>query len=159
MSRKTYEDRPSATSASADVRLRSGGERAEIFIDGACLGNPGPAGIGVVIKDGGKDPIRELSKFIGETTNNVAEYLALVYALQEALLLGYEKVSVKSDSELLVKQLDGSYKVRQPNLRLFHDLAVHLRRGFKDCSIEHIPRSKNAHADALAGKGARRAAK
>jgi len=131
---------------------------AEIFIDGACLGNPGPAGIGVVILDGGPEPVREVSRGIGEATNNIAEYLALVYALQEALLLGLEKVSVKSDSELLVKQLSGTYKVRQPHLRLFHDLAVHLKAGFNSCSIEHIPRSRNARADSLAGEGARRAA-
>ena len=158
MSREGAGGRPPLLRRRASAESTCGGW-AEIFIDGACLGNPGPSGIGVVIRDGGENPIQELSKSIGETTNNVAEYLALIYALQEALQLGYERVSVKSDSELLVKQLGGSYKVRQPHLRMLYDLAVHLRNGFKECSIEHIPRSENAHADKLAGMGAKGAAK
>ena len=94
--------------------------------------------------------------YLGETTNNVAEYLALVYALQEALQLGYQEVAVKSDSELLVKQLHGDYRVRDPQLRLFHGLATHLAQGFRTFRIEHIPRTQNTVADRLAGEAVNR---
>ena len=132
----------------------------EIYIDGASHGNPGPAGIGVVIKDAGRvgrdgrAAARELSHYIGETTNNVAEYLALVYALQEALQAGYRMVSVRTDSELLARQVSGVYRVRDPLLKLLHDVVHHLMRGFTQCSVEHIPRTKNAAADRLAGRAA-----
>ena len=122
----------------------------EISIDGASRGNPGPSGIGVVMRDG-KGTIREFGHYIGETTNNVAEYLALVYALQEALQAGCASVSVKTDSELLARQVNGQYKVRDAQLRLFHDVVQHLRRGFSHCSITHIPREQNVRADQLAG--------
>ena len=126
----------------------------EIYIDGASRGNPGPAGVGVVFLDGGQTPVRQLSKPLGETTNNVAEYLALVYALQEALQAGYTAVTVKTDSELLARQVNGQYRVRDPQLRLFHDLVAHLRQGFARCEVSHIPRSQNRAADRLAGKAA-----
>jgi ribonuclease HI len=105
-----------------------------------------------VLKDGASAPVRQLSKYVGETTNNVAEYLALLYALQEALQQGYVVVRVKTDSELLARQINGQYKVRDPQLRLLHDLAVHLRQGFREFTIEHIPRAQNAQADRLAGQ-------
>ena len=124
----------------------------EIYIDGASRGNPGPAGIGVVFRDGKTKPVRQFSKYIGETTNNVAEYLALVYALQEALRDGYTALVVKTDSELLARQINGQYRVRDAQLRLFHDLALHLTRGFSRCSVEHIPRTQNTMADRLASQ-------
>ena len=88
----------------------------DVYIDGASRGNPGPAGVGVVFLDGSRHPIRQFSKSIGETTNNVAEYLALIYALQEALQAGYASLSIKTDSELLARQLSGQYKVRDARL-------------------------------------------
>ena len=126
----------------------------DVYIDGASRGNPGPAGIGVVFVDGSAQPLRQLSKYLGETTNNVAEYLALVYALQEALQQGYTTLTVKTDSELLARQINGQYKVRDERLRLFHGLVVHLIRGFHRCVIEHIPRTQNTLADRLAGRAA-----
>lgn len=126
--------------------------RSEIFIDGASRGNPGPAGIGVVFLDGEERPVRQLAKYLGETTNNVAEYLALVYALQEALQAGYTALTIKTDSELLERQINGRYKVRDGTLRLFHDLAIHLMRGFTSCEIRHVPRTENTLADRLAGQ-------
>ena len=123
----------------------------EIYIDGASRGNPGPASVGVVMKDG-TGTRRAFAHYLGETTNNVAEYLAFVYALQEALQAGYTAVTVKTDSELLARQVNGQYKVRDAQLRLFHDVARHLMRGFVRCSIEHIPRAQNAAADRLAGQ-------
>ena len=128
----------------------------EVYIDGASLGNPGPAGIGVVFVDGGATPVRQFSKYIGEDTNNVAEYLALIYALQEALPAGCANLTIKSDSELLVRQINGQYKVRDARLRQLHDLAVHLGRTFRAWRIEHIPREQNRLADRLAGQAARR---
>jgi ribonuclease HI len=156
----------------------------EIYIDGASRGNPGPAGIGAVFFDGrpiprrglpslagepllgivpseakpsrGTTPSHQLSRYLGETTNNVAEYLALVYALQEALAAGYAVITVKTDSELLVRQISGRYKVRDQRLRLFHDLALHLMGAFGRCVLQHVPREQNRLADRLASDAARR---
>jgi len=127
-----------------------------VYIDGASLGNPGPAGIGAVFLDGDAKPIHQLSKYLGETTNNVAEYSALVYALQEARALGCRRLRVKTDSELLARQLNGQYKVRDAQLRLLHDLARSLVQGFVAWRIEHIPRTQNRLADRLAGQAAKR---
>ena len=123
----------------------------EVFIDGASRGNPGPAGIGVVFTGARGAAGRQLSRYIGETTNNVAEYLALIYALQQALRDDCTALAVHTDSELLARQLTGQYRVRDPRLRLFHDLAVEMVKGFARFSIQHIPRSRNAQADRLAG--------
>ena len=129
--------------------------KCEIHVDGASRGNPGPAGAGAVLADG-RAQGREFAWHLGETTNNVAEYLALLYALQEALKARCTHVMVKTDSELLVRQLSGQYKVRDPQLRLLHDLARHLIEGFRQCDIAHVPRAQNAAADRLAGLAAQR---
>ena len=129
----------------------------EIRIDGASRGNPGPAGIGVVFLDGAARPVRRFSKYLGEWTNNVAEYAALVYALQEALLAGYTRVTVKTDSELLARQVNGQYRVRDAQLRLLHDLVLHLGQGLAAWRIEHIPREQNVLADRLAAQVVREA--
>ena len=129
--------------------------RCEVFIDGASRGNPGPSGVGVaVFLAGAAAPVRTLSKYIGATTNNVAEYLALVYGLHEASLTGATEVLVRTDSELLARQINGQYKVRDATLRLLHDVAQHLGKSFKTFTIEHIPREQNTVADTLAGRGA-----
>ena len=91
----------------------------EVYIDGAARGNPGPAGIGVVIKDGPK-VIEEIGAYIGKATNNVAEYLALIRGLEEVIIRGFRSASFFSDSELLVKQLNGEYKVKHENLVPLH---------------------------------------
>ena len=124
----------------------------EVYIDGSSRGNPGPAGVGVVFVDGDAKSIRQFRAYLGETTNNVAEYLALLYALQEALQLGMSTLRVKTDSELLARQVNGQYRVKDPQLRLFHDLARHLVQGFRAFSIEHIPRTQNRLADRLANQ-------
>lgn len=133
----------------------------EIYIDGASRGNPGPAGIGVVFLEpspatGTAERVKEFSKYLGETTNNVAEYLGLVYALQAALRDGYTAVSVKTDSQLLARQVTGDYQVKNGQLRLLHDLSRHLIDGFDVFSIQHIPRTENAAADWLAGRAVTR---
>ena len=125
-----------------------------LFIDGASLGNPGPAGIGAVFVDGRGRTLLQLCKHLGETTNNVAEYLALVYALVEARHRGWSRLAVRTDSELLARQLAGRYKVRDATLQVLHDLATTLQASYAACAIEHIPREQNSRADRLAAKGA-----
>ena len=127
----------------------------EIYIDGASRGNPGPAGVGAVFLDGQAQPIHEFAKSLGETTNNVAEYLALIYALQEALRLGVTSVTVKTDSELLAHHVNGRYRVRDGQLRILYDLVKHLAQGFRAFSIAHIPREQNTMADRLATRAAK----
>jgi ribonuclease HI len=130
--------------------------RLEIFIDGASKGNPGPSGVGIVIvKDG--QVVKEIGRFIGEATNNTAEYTALIFALQEGLLLKAEALHIKSDSELLCRQLNKQYKVKQPHILVLYSQAVNLLEGFKEVVIKHIPREENASADRLATKAVKEA--
>ena len=120
----------------------------EIFTDGGCSGNPGPAAIGVVIKDSGKT-IKTLNRYIGQGTNNIAEYTALIVALQEALILKADDVSVKTDSELMCKQVLGVYAVKHENIKPLFEQVKHLVSGFKSFHIAHVPREQNSEADAL----------
>ncbi len=121
----------------------------EINTDGACRGNPGQAGIGVVVKRDGQ-VIREISQSIETATNNIAEYTAVIYALQEALMLQARRVLILTDSELLAKQLSGEYKVKNTNLKPLFDQIRHMLPGFEQVKFRHIPREENAHADKLA---------
>ena len=125
-------------------------EPAMIYIDGASRGNPGPAGAGVIAVAAQGNALVRLSKYVGETTNNVAEYLALVYALLEACARGWRHVMIRTDSELVARQFTGQYHVRDGTLRLFHDLARHLAGHFERCTVEHVPREQNRQADRLA---------
>ncbi len=119
-----------------------------IFIDGASKGNPGPAGIGVVIVNE-KEEI-ELSRPIGITTNNVAEYKALITGLEKALQMRSEIVHIYSDSELLVRQIKGIYRVRDGELLKLWKRAMGLLSKLKGYTITHIPREENRRADRLA---------
>ena len=124
----------------------------QINIDGAARGNPGPAGIGIVIKNNTKI-LLEVADYIGKATNNVAEYLALIRGLEEAIDMDLKKIEVISDSELLVKQINGEYKVKNEGLvPLFHH-AKSLIKKFKTFSIAHARRENNKEADKLANKG------
>ena len=123
-----------------------------INIDGAARGNPGPAGIGIVIKKDGKT-VREVSDYIGKTTNNIAEYTAFTRGLTEALLLGATIAECFADSELLVKQVKGEYKVKNEGLQPLYYESLALIKKFKSFSIRHIPREKNGHADELSNRG------
>lgn len=123
--------------------------RLEISTDGACSGNPGPAGIGVVIKDGQKT-VREISRSIGHATNNIAEYTALIWGLQEALKLKADEILVKTDSELMYKQIIGEYKVKHENIKPLFDQVKNLVAGFKQVEFKHVPREQNQEADKLA---------
>ena len=121
----------------------------EIFVDGACSGNPGEAGIGVVINHEGKT-VKEVSKAIGEATNNIAEYSALVYALQEAVVMRARELKVFTDSELMFRQVTGAYKIKNEKLKFLFDQVQLLRKGFDRVDMAHIPREKNKQADKLA---------
>ena len=121
-----------------------------VRVDGASRGNPGPAGIGAVVEFEDGTPSRELSAYIGETTNNVAEYRALLMALEEAGRHEAQSITVYSDSELLVRQLNGEYKVKAAHLRPLH-LEVRQRlRAFPSARIMHVVREENRRADLLA---------
>jgi ribonuclease HI len=124
------------------------------YVDGGSLGNPGPSGIGVVI-DGGQDGKVRIAKWIGHQDNNVAEYVALLEALQYALTLGAERLHVYSDSEVIVKQMLGQYICRSPRLYSLHWICRKLARSF-DFSISHIRRESNEEANGLAHTAARR---
>jgi len=125
---------------------------AQIFTDGAARGNPGPAGIGVVIRNDEK-VLLEVSNFIGEQTNNVAEYMAFIRGLEEAIDMGEKNVEVFSDSELLVKQINGEYRVKNNGLIPLFNHAQSLIKKFKHCRVYHTPREENTHADKLANRG------
>ncbi len=125
---------------------------AVIHTDGAAKGNPGPAGIGVVARTEQGTVLFEHAEYIGETTNNVAEYTAFIQGLHLAREKGIDAVRMASDSELLVRQLHGLYKVRHPNLKDLYDRAVALMAQFERVEVCHVPREKNAEADALANR-------
>lgn len=127
-------------------------ETLKIQIDGAARGNPGPAGAGVVLSDSRGKKLRELSVYLGESTNNVAETCALILGLQEALRLGIGRVSVLTDSELLARQVTGVYRVKDERLRLLHALIRPLKESFERFEIRHVPREENKAADRLANK-------
>ncbi len=122
-----------------------------IYADGACRGNPGPAGAGVVLTEGG-EVVEELSSYLGRGTNNIAEYRALLLGLEAARRRGAGEVKVRMDSQLVVRQVGGSYKVRNPKLQELHAQAMDLRRSFKKFEIEYIPRAANEAADSLANQ-------
>lgn len=123
-----------------------------IYADGASRGNPGPASAGAVISDPSGTVVREISERLGETTNNVAEYSALIAALEAALELGAKRVEVRLDSELLVRQATGRYRVKNPGLIPLHKRAQGLVARFEDVTFTHVPRAQNKHADALANQ-------
>lgn len=120
------------------------------FVDGASRGNPGEAGCGVVFKDAEGATLAELSRPLGEATNNVAEYEAFITAVEEAVRRGWLDLKVFADSELMVRQLTGVYRVRNPGLKELYDKALSLCRALERWSIEHVGRGGNVRADELA---------
>lgn len=123
-----------------------------LYIDGGARGNPGPAGIGVVILDASNKKVKEVYRYIGEATNNVAEYSALLCALEEARALAAEEIVVNMDSELVAKQLSGEYRVKNEDLKVFFEKAVAILKSFSAFEIKHIDRSRNKDADKLVNK-------
>jgi ribonuclease HI len=123
-----------------------------IYCDGGARGNPGPAAIGAVVLDPSTDPPRRLatvSERIGVTTNNVAEYRAVIAGLEAAAPLRARTARVRADSLLVIRQLRGEYRVRQPHLRPLYDQARALLRGYEAVDLQHVPRERNRDADAL----------
>lgn len=123
-----------------------------LYSDGGSRGNPGPSGIGVVILDDRRRRVKEISKYIGETTNNVAEYTALVCGLEEAAALGAGEVVIYMDSELIAKQLEGEYKVKAPDIKPLFEKALGILKNFNAFKVKHIERAKNKDADKLVNK-------
>ena len=127
-------------------------KRVVIFADGASRGNPGSAAIGVAIKNKRGRFITFISQRIGRATNNQAEYRAIIAALEETIRLGVKQVEIKTDSELVVKQINGEYRVKKATLKPLYQQVKQLQSQFKDFTITHILRRQNTEADKLANK-------
>lgn len=120
--------------------------------DGGARGNPGPAGAGIIVRDPSGEIVARGGAYLGEVTNNIAEYEALLWGLRAARALGAERVRVLADSELVVKQLNGLYKVKNEGLKPLFCAAQELRRGFAAAEFVHVRREENAEADAMANE-------
>ncbi len=121
-----------------------------LYIDGASRGNPGKAGTGYVIRDGKGRMVQKGGRYLGRKTNNYAEYSALIDGLKRCLSLELTCLDVRSDSELLVRQLNGRYRVKSPNLAPLFKEAKKLMESFESVTITHIGREQNREADSLA---------
>jgi len=120
-----------------------------VHVDGGARGNPGPAAIGVVVAGADGTPIEQRGERIGEATNNVAEYRALLRGLERARALGATEVELVGDSELIAKQVNGQYKVKHAGLRPLHAQALAALGAFASWRVRTVPRAQNAAADAL----------
>jgi ribonuclease HI len=127
-------------------------KRTRLYTDGAARGNPGPAGAGAVILSPDGHIVAKVGKFLGDSTNNVAEYMGLILGLKRAKAMGIKELEVYSDSELLVRQLAGEYQVKAEHLRPLHDEARALLQGFAFIQVRHISREENAQADAMSNR-------
>lgn len=123
-----------------------------LYTDGASRGNPGEGGVGVVLTDLEDNIVLEEKLYLGKCTNNQAEYRALILGLEEAKTLKPSKLVIRADSELLVRQLQGLYKVKNEGLQPLYLKAMKLLKGFSSFKIEHIPREQNKKADKLANR-------
>ena len=124
-----------------------------VYVDGASRGNPGNASYGVCIQDPEGNTCAEFNHYIGKATNSVAEYSALIRGLEEAKRLGAEEVRIYTDSQLVARQFDGTYRVKHPDMRSLLTRVRELEKNFKTVSVTHIPRSShpgNKRADQLA---------
>jgi ribonuclease HI len=141
------ENKPSArVAAPGEVR------RVRVFSDGAARGNPGPAGAGAVILDGEGRVLARLGRFLGKQTNNVAEYQGLLLGLRRARQLGAREVEARADSQLLIRQLQGKYAVKNEVLKRLHEEALALLRSFDRYQLVHVPREQNALADEMSNR-------
>ena len=127
-----------------------------IHTDGASRGNPGRAAIGAIMRDEKDALVATISRDIGKTTNNQAEYRAVIAALKKAASLGVENVELNSDSELIVKQIKGQYRVKKDTLRPLYENVMQLKNRFKSFKIRHVPRERNREADKLANAAIKR---
>lgn len=127
-----------------------------LYTDGASKGNPGPAGAGWILINGEKGRRYQESRFLGEATNNEAEYQALIFGLTQALELGAAAIRIHLDSELLVRQLNGLYRVKNPRLSFYFRQVQELLKKFSAYDIMHIPREENREADRMANEAVKR---
>ena len=125
-------------------------ETITVSFDGGSRGNPGAAGIGVVLAAQDGTPLVTLGRYIGRATNNIAEYMALIIGLQEAGKLGAKKLLIRGDSELIIKQMRGEYRVKNPALKDLHQQAHAIAKEFEKIQFEHNVRQHNSLADRLA---------
>jgi ribonuclease HI len=125
---------------------------AMLFADGGSRGNPGPAASGAVLLDSEGELIEEIGAYLGVATNNVAEWTALVLGLEAASKRGISRLRVRLDSELVVKQLGGEYRVKHAGLRPLYERARRLLRGFAEVEVRHVPRAQNTLADRLVNR-------
>jgi ribonuclease HI len=123
--------------------------RLTVNVDGGARGNPGPAAIGIVVRDDQGEVLREVGETIGEATNNVAEYRALLRGIELAAEHGAEALELIGDSELIVRQVEGRYKVKNAGMKELHEEVKGALRGFDSWSIRHVRRESNADADRL----------
>jgi ribonuclease HI len=126
--------------------------RTRLFTDGAARGNPGPAGAGAVIVSPTGQIVAKLGKYLGETTNNVAEYTGLILGLRRAKAMNVRELEVFADSELVVKQLSGEYQVKAEHLRPLYEEARALLAGFPEVEVRYIPREENQQADDMSNR-------
>jgi ribonuclease HI len=126
--------------------------RTRLYCDGAARGNPGPAGAGAVIVNPAGHIVAKIGKFLGEETNNVAEYMGLILGLRRAKAMGIKELDVLADSELVVKQLNGDYAVKAEHLQPLHAEAQALLKAFDQIEVRHIPREENGQADAMSNR-------
>jgi ribonuclease HI len=138
--------------ASAGRGSADGGPLLRLFTDGAARGNPGPAGLGLVIEDATGQRLWGGCRYLGVATNNQAEYLALIAGLRKAAEWAPRRLEVYMDSELVVRQLNGQYRVKNADLRPLHAQAIALLSAFPEVTIRHVPREQNRGADALANQ-------
>ncbi|MBI4497405.1 MAG: ribonuclease HI family protein [Chloroflexi bacterium] len=144
--KRRYETRLSTTSHNATP------DKVYLYADGAARGNPGPAAIGAVIRNGAGNVLAEVSQAIGVGTNNQAEYRALIAGLEAAAHLGAQEIAIRMDSELVVRQLQGRYRVRHPGLIPLNEQVRRLLTHFAHVEVAHVPREQNREADALANR-------
>ena len=145
-------NRPAKSVSRKNRSTRSTDSGLCLYIDGAARGNPGPAGAGVLLADSKGRSLREISVYLGEATNNVAETIALIIGLQEALRLGARKIAVFTDSELLARQVTGEYRVKDRQLGWLHAVIRNGVEAFDGFEITHLPREQNKRADRLANR-------
>jgi len=144
---------PETITAAPQTRPEAGPRRLlRLFTDGAARGNPGPAGAGAVLTKEDGSVVARCGKFLGSQTNNYAEYMGLLLGLEAALKLGANELQLFADSELMVRQLNGVYKVRNPGLRPLFEQAKKLLGQFRKVRIEHVPREQNALADEMSNR-------
>ncbi len=143
---------PAAADLATNPLPAEGAPVMTVHTDGACRGNPGPSSVGVVFAQRKGELLAEHGEAIGRATNNVAEYRAVVMALEHCRRWQVERVHLFMDSELIVRQLNGTYRVKSPDLRPLYQQVVFLSRDLKEFRVQHVKRALNAHADAVANR-------